>query len=182
MYSEQQLQTIDEHGRPVDPRSPFLVFELSWVAHLANVWSFIVRLFLCTMAFSLLSLGLDHLKHMHTQKWLPLLGPIVAFAWIAYTVAFTRSIRLFTNEGGVWAEWGVFPWQRGVSGVQWRDVGQAGYTQGFLSWACKSYDVQVTHRFTKTSELYLRNVRFGDHAVGHINSVMAELQRRTMFG
>jgi hypothetical protein len=75
---------------------------------------------------------------------------------------------------------GVLPWEKVISGVQWRDLGQAGYTQGFSSWALRSYDVRVSHRFTTGAELYLRNVHRGNVAVEHINGIMARLQGRVM--
>lgn len=54
-------------------------------------------------------------------------------------------------------------------GVRWRDVESAMFYTGFVSWAFNSYAVRVGHRFTKTSELYLRHVRCGRSAVEHIN-------------
>ena len=109
-----------------------------------------------------------------------LVGVAAAIAWTVYSIALTRSVRLFIDETGVWMQSGVFPWQRGISGVQWRDLGQAGYTQGFLSWALRSYHIRISHRFTTDAEVYLRNVHHGNLVVEHINGVMAQIQRRVM--
>jgi len=160
--------------------SPFLAFRLSWVVHVREIWAFLVRLLLCGVLATLLSLGLDRFAHMHTQAWLPVLGLVSAIVWTVYSVMLTNSVCLFTDEHGVWMRSGVFPWEKGITGVQWRDLGQAGYTQGFSSWALRSYDVRVSHRFTAGSELYLRNVHRGNLAVEHINGVMAQLQGRVM--
>ncbi|MBZ8144045.1 hypothetical protein CLD22_30180, partial [Rubrivivax gelatinosus] len=103
-----------------------------------------------------------------------------AVAWTVYSVMLTKSVRLFTDETGVWMQSGVFPWEKGISGVQWRDLGQAGYTPGFASWAMRSYDVRISHRFTTGSELYVRNVHRGNLAVEHVNAIMAQLQGRIM--
>lgn len=75
---------------------------------------------------------------------------------------------------------GVFPWNTGISGLQWRDLGQAGFTQGFSSWALRSYDVRVSHRFTTGAELHVPHVHRGNLAVEHINEVMSHLQSRLM--
>jgi hypothetical protein len=108
------------------------------------------------------------------------LGVLAAIAWTVYSVMLTNSIRLFTDENGVWMQSGVFPWEKGITGVQWRDLGQAGCTQGFMSWALRSYGVRISNRFTTGSELYLPNVHRGNLAVEHVNAIMARLQGRIM--
>lgn len=178
--NEQRTLVLEPSGRVVQESSPFLTFRLSWVAYVREIWAFIVRLLLCGIVATLISLGLDRYAHMHTEAWLPVLGLVAAVAWTVYSVMLTSSVRLFTDENGVWMQSGVFPWEKGVSGVQWRDLGQAGYTQGFASWALRSYDVRISHRFTTGAELAVRNVHRGNLAVEHINGVMAQLQGRVM--
>lgn len=178
--NESRTLTMNARGRLVEAESPFLTFQLSWVAYVRDLMDFLWRALLCVLVTFLVAFGLDRFAHIYATAWLPVLGLAVALAWTAYSVAFTRSVRLFTDEVGVWMQAGVFPWEKGVSGVQWRDVGQAGFTQGFLAWALRSYDIRVTHRFTAGSELILRNVRYGNLAVMHVNSVMAELQGRAL--
>ncbi len=163
-----------------DQHSPFLVFRLSWFAHLRELWSLVVRVFICASVAVLISLALDRFAHLHTVTWLPGLGIVAAVVWTGYSLMLTNSVRLFTDENGVWMQSGIFPWQRGISGVQWRDLGQAGYTQGFASWALRSFDVRISHRFTTGAELFVRNVHRGDLAVEHVNGVMAQLQGRVM--
>lgn len=171
---------MDLNGQLTEDGSPFLVFRLSWVAYVREVWVFAVRLLLCGVGATLISLGLDHFERMHTQAWFPALGLVAAVAWTTYSIALTNSVRLFTDANGVWVQSGVFPWEKGLRGIQWRDVGQAAYIQGFASWALRSYDVHVSHRFTVAAELYLRNLHRGNLAVEHINRVMAGLQGRVM--
>ena len=180
--NENRTLTLDMQGQVIEQKqgSSFLVFRLSWVAYVREIWAFVVRLLLCGIAATLISLGLDRYADMHTEAWLPVLGLVVAIAWTVYSVMLTNTVRLFTDENGVWMQSGLFPWEKGITGVQWRDIGQAGYTQGFLSWALRSYDVRVSHRFTAGAELYLRNVHHGNLAVEHINAVMVQLQGRVM--
>lgn len=181
--NENRTLTLDTRGHVIEQGrggSPFLVFRLSWVAYVREGLAFLVRFLLCGGGATLIALGLDRYAHMHTEAWLPVLGFLAAVAWTVYSVMLTNSVRLFTDENGVWMQSGIFPWEKGVTGVQWRDLGQAGYTQGFVSWALRSYDVRISHRFTTGSELYLRNVHRGNLAVEHINSVMAQLQGRIM--
>lgn len=180
--NENRSLTMPANGQVIEQGSPFLVFRLSWVAYVRETWAFLIRLLLCGVVATLISLGLDRFAHMHTEAWLPALGLVAAIALTVYSVMYTNSIRLFTDENGVWMQSGVFPWEKGISGVQWRDLGQAGYTQGFSSWALRSYDVRISHRFTAGAELYLRNVHRGNLAVEHINGVMAQLQGRVVPG
>lgn len=182
--NQNRTLTLDMQGPVIEQArrqgSPFLVFRLSWVAHVREIAAFLVRFILCGSVATLISLGLDRYATLHTQAWLPVLGLVAAIAWTVYSVRLTNSVRLFTDENGVWLQTGVFPWEKGLTGVQWRDLGQAGYTQEFFSWALRSYDVRVSHRFTAGAELYLRNVHCGNLAVEHINAVMAQLQGRVM--
>lgn len=180
--NESRTLTLDTSGRVIEQSSPFLAFRLSWVAYLRETFAFLVRFLICGIVATVISLGLDRFAHMNTQSWLPVLGLVAAILWTVYSVLLTKSVLLFTDENGVWMQAGVFPWEKGVSGVQWRDLGQAGYTQGFMSWALRSYDVRISHRFTTGSELHLRNVHRGNLAVEHVNAIMAQLQGRIMPG
>jgi hypothetical protein len=78
-----------------------------------------------------------------------------------------RSIQLYTDLDGVWVYRGIFPWDKGFSGVKWRDLEDAVFYPNFLSWALKSYTVRVGHRFTKSSEIVLRNIANGNDAATH---------------
>ena len=180
--NENRTLTLDMNGRVIDEQqsSPFLAFRLSWVAYVRESWAFLVRFLLCGGGATLISMGLDRYADMHTEAWLPVLGVLAAIAWTVYSVMLTNSIRLFTDENGVWMQSGVFPWEKGITGVQWRDLGQAGCTQGFMSWALRSYGVRISNRFTTGSELYLPNVHRGNLAVEHVNAIMARLQGRIM--
>jgi hypothetical protein len=178
--NETRILTMDMAGRAVEHErnSPFLVFRLSWVAYVRETWAFLVRLLLCIVGAFLLSTALDRFGHLHTETWLPVAGPVVAILWTVYSVMYTKSVRLFTDENGVWMGSGVFPWEKGITGVQWRDLGQAGYSQSMVSWALRSYNVEISHRFTVGTELRVRHVHRGNLAVEHINAIMSQLQGR----
>ena len=162
--------------------APYPVFRLSWTAYVREVFSFVIRVLVCCVPTSLLALGLDRFQHMHTQSWLPVVGLVGAVVWTVYSVLMTRSVRLFTDARGVWVESGVFAWEKGISGIQWRDVGQAVYTRGLWSWMLWSYTVHVSHLYTEGSGLNLRNLHRGNVAVMHINAILAELQGRGWTG
>jgi hypothetical protein len=172
--------TFDGRGREID-NSPFLSFKLSWVAYAGEPLKFMVRLFILAAVALLVSTMIDRsFLRKDGVTWPSMLALLLAIAWTAYSIAYTASVRLFTNESGVWMHRGVFPWEKGVTGVQWRDVGQAGFTQGFSSWALRSYDVVVSHRFSTGTELAIKNVHRGNLAVEHINGIMGQLQGRVM--
>lgn len=81
----------------------------------------------------------------------------------------TRSIKLYLDEDGVWMYSGIFPWNKGINGIKWRDLDTALYTTGLLSWVYRSYKIYLTHRFTKSSEIILKDVARGDLFVKAVN-------------
>lgn len=132
-------------------------YKLSWLAYIRPV---VVLLVLLAVA-SAFGVGSP----------VSLVIAAVALALFVYQVLYLRSVVLYTDDDGVWCYAGILPWNKGMVGVKWRDVEDAVFYTGFVSWAFNSYAVRIGHRFTKTSELYLRHVRFGRTAVEHINEL-----------
>lgn len=95
----------------------------------------------------------------------------------AYSILSLRSVHLYCDGVGVWVHSGVLPWNKGVVGVKWRDLDDAVYYQGPLSWALRSYRLRIGHRFTKSSEIILTKMWLGHEAVMAINSRHQELIR-----
>lgn len=139
-------------------RIPFYEFRLSWVAYIRPLIVF----------FLLSSLGIV-LGALNQS--LSVVAVVAALLIFIYQVLYLRSMILFTNDDGVWLFRGVMPWNKGIIGVKWRDIEDAVFFTGFVSWAFNSYSVRVSHRFTKASELLITNVRNGNDAVAHINQV-----------
>lgn len=94
---------------------------------------------------------------------------VVAIGVYAYTAIFLHSYTLWFDDAGVWVYSGVLPWRKGSYGVKWRDLDEAVYLTGFLSWLCGSYTIRVGHRFTRASEIALTHMYRGDKAVQAIN-------------
>lgn len=92
---------------------------------------------------------------------------------------FIKTLKLFYNDDGVYLIRGIFPWTKGVVGTLWRDISDAEYFTGFVSWSTKSYRVRIGHRFTKTSELIIPHVKNGNKAVIEINEIIKKKQRST---
>jgi len=93
----------------------------------------------------------------------------------AYYTYFVSSIRLYTNADGVWCKRGLLPWDTGSFGIKWRDMEDAVYFMGFGAWLLKSHTVRIGHRFTKTSEIIVKNLANAEDAVTHINSLHREM-------
>jgi hypothetical protein len=89
---------------------------------------------------------------------------------VGYRLLLIRSVQLYVDDVGVWVHAGVLPWAKGVSGVKWRDMDEANFVPGFLSWAARSYTVRIRHRFTKESEIVLTHIAGGKSAVEAINA------------
>lgn len=102
----------------------------------------------------------------------------IAALWCLYRVWWLHSVELFGDDEGVWIFRGVMPWSRGVYGVKWRNLDEAAYFTGFVSWLTKSYRITATHRYTKASEINLAHVARGDLAVAQINELAHQLRDR----
>jgi hypothetical protein len=89
---------------------------------------------------------------------------------VAYRFLLVRSVQLYYDDVGVWVVSGVLPWTRGVAGVKWRDMIEATYVNGFVSWATRSYTLRIGHRFTKDAEIVLHHIAGGRRAVETINA------------
>lgn len=96
---------------------------------------------------------------------------------VAYRFLLVRSVQLYYDEVGVWVVSGVLPWKRGVAGVKWRDMDDATYVNGFVSWVTRSYTVRIGHRFTKESGIVLHHIADGRKAVETINAVRQQMIR-----
>lgn len=102
---------------------------------------------------------------------------LLSLLFVAYKAAVIKSYQLYMDGNGIWCFSGIFPWNKGIRGVKWRDLDEATYVQGMSSWAFKSYSIRVGHRFTKSSEVVLSHMTLGDQAVMQINQHHQELVR-----
>ncbi|HHW4679562.1 MAG TPA: hypothetical protein ACQGQH_09050 [Xylella sp.] len=135
---------------------PYRVFVLSWLAY--------IRPCVVLVCFGMVC-GL-------TAAFFPLVGKVMLLATLAlfvYQILEIRSIKIFTDEDGVWVYSGVFPWNKGLYGVKWSYLNEATFKQGFISWMFKSYNIRLTNRYTADNEITLPHVKKGDEAVSHIN-------------
>ena len=96
---------------------------------------------------------------------------------VAYRFLEVRSVQLYYDDVGVWVVSGVLPWKRGVRGVKWRDMDDAGYAGGFLAWVTRSYTVRIGHRFTKTGGIVLHHIAGGRRAAETVNAIHQQMLR-----
>jgi hypothetical protein len=106
---------------------------------------------------------------------------IILFAttasWATYRFLVLRSFKIYHDDRGVWIYSGILPWTKGVSGVKWRDLDEAVFHQSMLGWIANSYTVQLSHRYTKTNEIFMTHTAKGRNVSGVINSIHQELAR-----
>lgn len=145
-----------------------IVYRMSIMAYIRPVITFIILL--------LLSYALSQSKHFSVSV-IGYLCIILSLAFFFCRIAYIRTLKFYLNNDGVYLFSGIFPWTKGVVGTIWRDISDANYYTGFVSWATKSYRISVGHRFTKTNELSIPHVRNGNQAVIHINEKIKELAR-----
>jgi hypothetical protein len=94
---------------------------------------------------------------------------VLVVAYFAYQILVMWSVRLYIDDLGVWVYEGILPWNRGVSGVKWRDLDEAVYLPGFAAWVTGAYDLKIAHRYTKSSEIVLSSMSRGNLAAEVIN-------------
>lgn len=104
---------------------------------------------------------------------------LIALSIAVYNFLFLKSVYLYVNDAGVWVYRGILPWNKGSSGVKWRDLSEALYYTGFMSWACRSWNIRIGHRFTKSSEIFLDNMTGGPEVVQLINGLHQKLIGQT---
>lgn len=154
-----------------DERS--LVYVLSWTAYARLLFALVVRIVLFMLAYTL-AIWVFKIKH---TDLLAKAGVYVMFAlplaWTVYDFLYLRTMKLYVDQRGVWLYQGLFPWATGLHGARWEQIGEASFTQSFLSWAFKSYSVCVTHRYTGAAEIFVPHIRDGHIAVQTINQLLA---------
>lgn len=96
---------------------------------------------------------------------------------VAYQFLQVRSVQLYYDDLGVWVVSGILPWKRGVIGVKWRDMSDASYVNGFVSWVTRSTTVRIGHRFTRDSEIVLHHIAGGRRAVETVNALHQQMLR-----
>lgn len=137
----------------------------SWTAYVRVVLAGVVLLFFVTpFAWSIA----------------PFAGLVVLLAtlgFLVYQFLLLKSFHLYFDDIGVWVFSGVLPWNKGVSGVKWRDLDEAVYFQSMGSWLFKSYSIRIGHRFTKSNEILLSHWARGHDAVMTINGRHQSLVR-----
>jgi hypothetical protein len=156
---------------PVDGRE-VLTYTLSWTAYPGLLLRLVLRviLLLAVYAAAMWILRIDNTNGLANAGVFAML--VLALAWTAYDFAYLRTMKLYVDVQGVWLAQGLLPWHKGVNGVRWDEMGAACYEPSFLSWACKSYRINIRHRFTTDSELNLAHVKNGHIAVQSINRLL----------
>ena len=135
----------------------------SWVAY--------IRIVLLAILLLLVAVPLSWSLH-----WIAGLFVLAGSAlFIGYHILHLRSYELYFDDEGIWIYSGVFPWQRGVHGIKWRDVDGAYWRPTFLSWLFKSYSLGVKHRFEAYGGIHMDHVARGNEAVMKINARHGEL-------
>lgn len=162
------------HGvLPREAAPQHLAYVLSWTAYLSQGWRLALRLVLLLTVYTII-IWILQVKSASVPANAGIFAMVaLAVAWTLYDIAYLRTIKLIVDRQGIWLHAGLFAWSNGITGLRWDEVGVATYRQSFLSWACKSYGVSVSHRFTTIEELYLAHVKDGDVAVQSINRLLA---------
>jgi hypothetical protein len=122
---------------------------------------------------SALRCGIPMLIGLRIVPYFHIFGIIIFLGFgarLLYRVLYLRSVYIYQDPKGVWQYAGILPWNKGSSGVKWRDIDEAVYYPNLLSWLFKSYTVRIGHRYTKANEIIIRSIRNGNQAAIQINA------------
>ena len=99
---------------------------------------------------------------------------IILFFYII-NVVYYKNNYIYMDENGVWMHAGVFPWQKGITGVSWQNLDKASYYTGFSNWLFKYNKIKLQHRFTQDSEVVMNYVHRGQNVVERINRILYKI-------
>ncbi len=152
------------------------VWKKSWVAYVRLIIPFVI-IFVVSMLVSTIIMELIT-KSENRGIYSLLLVFFIVTTYLVIMILSIRSYKLFYDDDGIWVYSGIFPWSKGISGIKWRDLDEAVYRTGFISWAAHSYNIRLSHRYTKASEIGLNDISNGDKAVATINELHIEYLRK----
>lgn len=95
-----------------------------------------------------------------------------------YHVLQKMTVVIFADDNGVWCSRGLLPWQKGVTGVKWRDVNEGLTSVGLLPYITGAYRVVVTNRYTQTIEIAVNHTNGGHQFVAAVNSFLYKLDKK----
>jgi hypothetical protein len=108
-------------------------------------------------------------------------------AWQIFTVLLNFSLlckifelftcQLYYDRQGIWFQSGLFPWDRGIVGLDWEDTQGCLCSVGFRSWFSRSYQIVINHRFTDHSKLVLNDMSNGRNTCITINTLHQDFLR-----
>lgn len=151
--------TDDFYGRVIGRKSWFVYFKLIVVFGI--------------IFFFVTSINLNHPHIYYGVKFTErAIVYVLFFATFVYKMAWIRSYVITMYENEVRADWGVFPWERSTSFVQWKNITSITYYPTFTSWITNSYSICITHKNNNDSDsdVVLSNIWNGRKVAGIINS------------
>ena len=122
---------------------------------------------------SIASIGLG-LGKFHTVWQVFTSVLIFSLLWQVFSLF---SCQLYYDRQGIWYQSGVFPWDKGIVGVHWRDLDCCLVTVGFRSWFSRSYQLVINHRFTDCSKIVLTDMTNGRNTCITLNSLHQDFVR-----
>jgi hypothetical protein len=149
-----------------------LEYKMAWTAYVMIAPRFVFRTAILLLIWQFVNWAMKY-KPDHFWMKIAFVAIIVYSTTKAvYEVIVQKKTSLIIDRQGVWLCQGVWAWNRGVAGARWEEIGDAGYRQGFVSWASKSYTILVNHRYSNRIVLQVVNLARGNEAVEDINQML----------
>jgi len=158
---------------------PIMAWRISWMGYIWPIVNHLISAVIIGIVFFLVVGLIDATIDLADQTIKTLLFCVIALivARLIINLLVVRSTLLYYDNEGIWLYSGIFPWSKGVQGMQWANIESVYYRKGFLSWLFKSYDVCITQKFTQGNTLYVSAMDDGEKITTHLNQELMERQK-----
>lgn len=97
---------------------------------------------------------------------------IITLASIVYwffVILGVERVKIYANKQGIWAFYGVFPWQKRVDKIEWSNLEEAHYVPSIIGWILQSYTIKLESRLLNEHEIVIPYVWRGKQFIEKIN-------------
>lgn len=72
---------------------------------------------------------------------------------MVFCILGVERVKIYANKQGVWAFYGVFPWQKRVDKIEWSNLEEAHYVPSITGWILQSYTIKLDSRLLNEHEI-----------------------------
>lgn len=113
-------------------------------------------------------IGLKRIKNNSLIDYLTFMVFLLIYAYIFSNL---YKPKIYYNKKGVFAEIGLFPWNKGHIFVKWEDLERVGYSQSIISWLFASAEIHIVRRYSG-EETVINYISRGKRFSGEVSNYL----------